>query len=72
LYPTNGQKLLTPVAELGKRLEKHDPVGGPSVSINLVYRDLSDTGLPTRHHTPADMRPPNTCSAGEYQVWVQS
>jgi hypothetical protein len=37
LYPTNGQKQLTLVVELGKAEaeEKDDPVGGPTVSINL-------------------------------------
>jgi hypothetical protein len=39
LHPTNGQKFLTPVVELGKKLEeaeeKGDPVGGPALSINL-------------------------------------
>ena len=32
-------------------------VGGPAVSINLNPRDFSDTGPPSRQHTPADMRP---------------
>jgi hypothetical protein len=38
LYPTNGEKQLTPVAELEKAEEaeeKSNPVGGPAVSINL-------------------------------------
>jgi hypothetical protein len=38
--------------------EEGDPVGGLAVSINLDPRDLSDTGLPTGQHIPADMRPP--------------
>jgi hypothetical protein len=38
--------------------EEGNPVGGPAVSINLNPGDLSDTGTPTRQHTPADMRPP--------------
>jgi hypothetical protein len=61
LHPTNGQKHLTPVVELGKAEkaeEKGNPVGGPAVSINLDPRDLSNTGPPNRQHTPADMRPP--------------
>jgi hypothetical protein len=33
-------------------------VGAPAVSINLDPWDLSNTGPPTRQHTPADMRPP--------------
>jgi hypothetical protein len=37
---------------------KGDPVGGPEVSFNVDPPDLSDTGTPTRQHTPADMRPP--------------
>jgi hypothetical protein len=44
LHPTNGQKQLTPVVELGK-VEKSDPVGGPAVSINLDPQDLSNTGF---------------------------
>jgi hypothetical protein len=38
LHPTNGQKQLTPVVELGKvkeAEEKGDPVGGSAVSTNL-------------------------------------
>jgi hypothetical protein len=62
LHPSNGQKLLTPVAELRKSWEEAEeegnPVGGPAVSINLDPQDLLDTGSPTRQHTPADMRPP--------------
>jgi hypothetical protein len=50
LHPTNGQKHLTPVVEIKKRLkevkEKGDPVGGPAVSINLNPQDLSNTGSP--------------------------
>jgi hypothetical protein len=38
--------------------EEGDLVGGPAVSINLDPRDLSDTGTPSRQHTPADMSPP--------------
>jgi hypothetical protein len=37
--------------------EEGDPVGGPAVSINLDPWDLSNTGPPTRQHTPADRRP---------------
>ena len=33
LHPTNGQKLVTPVVELGK--EEGNPIGGPAVSTNL-------------------------------------
>ena len=38
LPPTNGQKLLTPVVELGKiwkKLRKNDPTGVPAFLINL-------------------------------------
>jgi hypothetical protein len=38
--------------------EEDDPVGGPAISINLDSRDLSDTGTPTRQHTPTDMSSP--------------
>jgi hypothetical protein len=38
--------------------EESDPIGRPAVSTNLDPWDLSDTELPTRQHTPADMRPP--------------
>jgi hypothetical protein len=44
LHPTNGQKLLTPVVELGKGPEEEgNHVGGPAVSINLdpqIYQTL--------------------------------
>jgi hypothetical protein len=59
LHPINGQKQLAPVVELGRLKEaeeKGDPVGGPTVSFNLDPRDLSNTGLPSRQHTSADMR----------------
>jgi hypothetical protein len=42
--------------------EEGNPVGGSAVSINLVPRDLSDTGTPTRQHTPDDMRLQHICS----------
>jgi hypothetical protein len=51
LHPTNGQKQLTPVVELGRLKEaeeKGDPVGRPAVSINLDSQDLSNTGSPNR------------------------
>jgi hypothetical protein len=49
LHPTNGQKLLTPVAELGKEAEEEgDPIGRPAVSTNLEPWDLSDAEPPTR------------------------
>jgi hypothetical protein len=35
-----------------------NPVTAPAVSINLDPQYLSNTWLPTRQHTPADMRPP--------------
>ena len=38
--------------------EKGDPVGGPTVSINLDPWDLSYIEPPKRQHTPADLRPP--------------
>jgi hypothetical protein len=60
LHPTNGQKSLTPVVELGKDKkaeEKGDSVGGPVVLVNLDPGDLSNIGLPNREPTPADIRP---------------
>jgi hypothetical protein len=39
--------------------EEGNNVEGSVVSINLDPQDLSITGLPTRQHTPADMRPPS-------------
>jgi hypothetical protein len=33
-----------------------DLVGGPGFSINLDPQSLSNTGPPTKQHTPADMR----------------
>ena len=44
--------------ELEEPEEGGDPVGGPSVSINLDPRHLSDTLTPTRQHTTAGMRLP--------------
>jgi hypothetical protein len=44
-----------------------DPVGGPTVSTNLYLWDLSDSGPPTKQHTPSDMRPP-THTAKVYSV----
>jgi hypothetical protein len=44
--------------------EKGDPIGGPAVLINLDPQDLSNTGPPNRHHTPADMRPQHIYSRG--------
>ena len=41
------------------------------VSTNLDSRDLSDTGPPTRQHTPAEMRPP-THIVEDFWVWTQS
>jgi hypothetical protein len=38
------------------KAEEGDTVGIPGVSTNLDPGDLSDTGTPTRQHTPADMR----------------
>ena len=43
--------------KLEPAVEEGDPVGGPSISINLDPCDLSDTATPNRQHTPADMRP---------------
>ena len=60
--------------------EAADPVGGPAVSINLDAQVLSNTGPPTRQHTPADMRPPahkriedfpqKNGGPREFRVWV--
>ena len=61
MYPVNGQKQLTPVVELEEAEEEGNPVGGPAVSINLDPRDLSNTGLPNRQHTPATDIHVRTC-----------
>ena len=39
--------------------------------ITWTSQDLSDTEPPTRQHTPADMKPPNTYTAEDCQVWTQ-
>jgi hypothetical protein len=52
--------------------EKVYPVGRPTVLISLDPRDISNTEQPTRQHMPADMRPPNTYTAEDCWVWVQS
>jgi hypothetical protein len=44
--------------ELKEAEEEGNPVGEPAVSINLDPQELSDTGPPTRQHTPADTRVP--------------
>jgi hypothetical protein len=44
--------------KLEKVEEEGNPVGRRAVSTNLDPQDLSDTGPPTRQHTPADLRPP--------------
>jgi hypothetical protein len=57
LHPTNGQKLLTRVVELGKAERSWG--GGPAASINLyLLRDFSNTGPPTRQHILVIVRPP--------------
>jgi hypothetical protein len=38
--------------------EKGNPVGEPTVSINLDPQNLSNTGPINRQHAAADMRPP--------------
>ena len=43
--------------KLEPAVEEGDPVGGPSISINLDPCDVTDTATPNRQHTPADMRP---------------
>ena len=52
--------------------DKGDSVGGPAVLINLDLGYLSNTGPPNRQHTPADMRPPNTHTVEDFQVYVHS
>ena len=61
--PNQWREAADPCGRLREKLkeaeeEEGDPVGGPSVSINLEPRYLSNTGPPTRQHTPAYMRPP--------------
>ena len=51
--------------------EEGDPIRRPAVSTNLDSWDLTDTETPTRQHTPADMKPPNTYTAEDCQVWTQ-
>jgi hypothetical protein len=60
--PNQWTEAADPCGLIRERLEEDgeegNPVGGPQISINLEPRDLSNTGLPTRYHLPADMRPP--------------
>jgi hypothetical protein len=51
--------------------EEGDPVGGLAVSI-LYPEDFSNTGPPTRQHTPDDMRPPTNIQHRTAWVWVQT
>jgi len=61
VYPTNEQKLLTSLAKLGKRwrkLRRRATLEEDQLSqLTWTPQDLSDTGSPTRQHTPAEMRP---------------
>ena len=62
MHPTKHSEAVELTGLIGGKLEESeeegDPVGRPAVSINLDAGDLSDTGAPTRQHTPADMMPP--------------
>jgi hypothetical protein len=52
--------------------EEDDPVGGAAVSINLVPWDLSDTGLTDQAAYISWYEDPNTYTAEDCWVWVQS
>ena len=60
MHPTNGQKQLTPVAELGKSWKKlrRRKILYEDQQSQLIWtpRPLN-TGPPNRQHTPADIRP---------------
>jgi hypothetical protein len=68
LQPNQWTKAADPCCWIRERLkeaeEEGNPVGQPVASINLDFRDLSNTGPPNRQHTPADMRPQRTYSWG--------
>jgi hypothetical protein len=59
-------------AKLEEAEKEGNPVGRSLVSINLDTQDLSDTGPQTRQHRPDAMSPPNTYTAEDCQVWIQS
>jgi hypothetical protein len=52
--PVSGQKQMTPVVEIGKKMEEAekegDLVGEPALSIKVVPQDLSDTRPPGSIH----------------------
>ena len=60
LHPTNGQKLLAPVVELGKswkKLRRRANLKEDQLSQLNWTPKISDTEPPTRQHTPADICP---------------
>jgi hypothetical protein len=66
LHPTIGVKK-APVVELGKGEEAEEEgnrIGRPAVSMNWDPQNLSDIEPPTRQHTRAGPRPPETYSRG--------
>jgi hypothetical protein len=63
----NSWPLLLNWGGLKEAEEKGDPVGKQAVSINLDLWDFSNTGPPSRHHTPA-----NTQTVEDCQVCVHS
>jgi hypothetical protein len=74
LHPTNRQKQLIHVVEL-RKAERNWREGWSyrrTSSLNLDTRDLSNPGSPNREHTPADKRPPNTCTVEDFLVCAHS
>lgn len=64
---------LDPCGGITKRLEEVEEeantIQTPAVSSHLNHRGLSDTGPPSRQHTLTGMRPPDTDTGEDYQVW---
>ena len=61
LIPNHMDRRQRPCGSIREKLEEAEeegnPVRRPAVSTNLDPRGLSDTELPTRQHTLADIRP---------------
>jgi hypothetical protein len=76
LHPTNGQKLLTLVVELGKSWEelrmRKTLLQDLQSQLTWTPPNLSDTEQKNRQHTPADMRLPKIHTAEECQGCVHS
>jgi hypothetical protein len=59
--PNQWTEAADPCGCIGENLEEAEegnPIRRPTVLTNLDPWDLSETGPPTRQHTPSEIRPP--------------